>query len=519
MEQKLIHPKARVRDSRLPQPANDHSHRKLAKLPLMNGSAVKSTDDAAISADPPPTVPATTILPSSGNDANVEAKKYFTFNETGNIMISTTASSTDSIQQDVRNVFNEVTVFFAAMTKAITNTSIPGSDPKQYYSVYDYDALERLIGGSGLFIEMTKERIDYSTQSFGANFSKELIESLLGLATGTGALSFATGLISSMGQAGVDLSYSQTSQSGRVGNIVFVCEYMLGIPLVSAIVVSVKTDEVLRAVKIGPCASANMAETRFEMVKEVFLFVSPAFIKQYSGDLDSVIDNTDYNEFVDYLQDLLTGQAFVMEMVDQQNNSAPSILANNAVYTIKGANLGQGGMLTFGLIPDGVNDITQLTNVLQVSSWRMSEVAFKGWASGSYQSSAADDEVCIYSSDLQTLLGTSSGPYTTLTAKITGLKDTSGNNAPINLAIATDYILEGSSFGTSLGTLYLKPSESATPIPLTIATAADWTDTSIKFQVPDGTNPIDNNQFLYVYGPADTKNAIAITVNSYNIAQ
>ena len=50
---------------------------------------------------------------------NVEVKKGFVFNETGNIMMATTDLTSDTIEQSVRDVFAEVSVFFAAMTKAL----------------------------------------------------------------------------------------------------------------------------------------------------------------------------------------------------------------------------------------------------------------------------------------------------------------------------------------------------------------------------------------------------------------
>jgi hypothetical protein len=44
----------------------------------------------------------------SGSDKVTEGCKLFVFNETGNIMVSTTATHSETIEQDVRDVFNEV---------------------------------------------------------------------------------------------------------------------------------------------------------------------------------------------------------------------------------------------------------------------------------------------------------------------------------------------------------------------------------------------------------------------------
>ena len=131
------------------------------------------------------TTQATPLKTPPKNPNNVEAKKYYTFNETGNIMMATTDDTDQEIQQSVRDVFAEVAVFFAAMTRAISTTPNPDDHGKPY-SIYNYSALERVIDGSGLFVHVTEEDVEYKSSSWGAEFSKELIEALLGLATGAG---------------------------------------------------------------------------------------------------------------------------------------------------------------------------------------------------------------------------------------------------------------------------------------------------------------------------------------------
>lgn len=98
-------------------------------------------------------------------------------------MIATTETDSSNMDESSRRVFNEVSVFFAAMTRAITNTPRPGSN--ENYSIYNYEALAKVIGGSGCFIHCTQEDIKYTSSSFGANFSKELLSALLALPTKT----------------------------------------------------------------------------------------------------------------------------------------------------------------------------------------------------------------------------------------------------------------------------------------------------------------------------------------------
>ena len=51
------------------------------------------------------------------NTYNVQGTKEYIFNETGNIMLSSTDITGSTIPDEVRAIFAEVSVFFAAMTK------------------------------------------------------------------------------------------------------------------------------------------------------------------------------------------------------------------------------------------------------------------------------------------------------------------------------------------------------------------------------------------------------------------
>ena len=92
------------------------------------------------------------------DQANVEIQKGFVFNETGNIMMSTTDLTNDTIEQSVKDVFAEVSVFFGAMTKAM--------DQKDK-SLFDYEALDAIISNSGCFVKVTSETVKYNTSSTG----------------------------------------------------------------------------------------------------------------------------------------------------------------------------------------------------------------------------------------------------------------------------------------------------------------------------------------------------------------
>jgi hypothetical protein len=234
---------------------------------------------------------------------NVELTKYYTFNETGNIMLATTVGASAEIQESVRKVFAEVSVFFAAMTKAITSTQNP--ETSKPYSLYNYEALANIIAGSGCFIRVTELDVTHTTSSWGATFSKELIQGLLGLATGAGALSFATAMISAIGNEGLKVGGASSSHGSMVGNIVFVCEYLLGMPSISAIVVYIDAKEQSHVFKAGPCIKTESQSMTFKMHKDTYMFVTPTFIREYAGDLNSISSEAAYGELVNSMREHL----------------------------------------------------------------------------------------------------------------------------------------------------------------------------------------------------------------------
>jgi len=293
-----------------------------------------------------------TIAP---NPMNVQQKKYFVFNETGNIMLASTATGDTPISEAVQQVFAEVAVFFAALTKALSTTPKPKkkpTDPTVYYTLYDYDALRRIIDGSGLFVQVTEEQVSYNTQQFSAEFSKELISAVLGLATGTGEMSFAEAMISSMGSASkIKMGESTSSDKSKVSNIVFVCEYLLGMPIVSAIVVNCDTKQENFKLHAGPCLNVQQSSKSILLNKETYMFVTPAFIKEYAGDLLSVQTSVEYNEMVQYLSEIISGAPEISDIEDtvtKESVASDSSLVPAHKMLITGMNFGPIGQVKFG---------------------------------------------------------------------------------------------------------------------------------------------------------------------------
>jgi hypothetical protein len=295
---------------------------------------------------PPPTIKPTFISGVMQDSSLVEEGKSFVFNQTGNIMVSTTQDPSVPLSGDVMDVFNEVSVFFAAMTKAITNTPNPKNN-NEPYSIFNCDALEKIIDGSGCFVEVTKEEVTYQSHSFGLSFSRDLLIALLGL-PGGGAMTFASSMVASVGQEGLRISSSETEKSSKVGSMIFICEYLMGMPIVTVVYLYTDTETVSRTVRVGPCAKATSTSVTMNINKDVYYFVTPALIKKYAKDLDTLIGNAEYGEFISYLESVLKGGCFVEGIYDGSNKITNSTVTVGKTYIIKGAGFGITGSLTLG---------------------------------------------------------------------------------------------------------------------------------------------------------------------------
>lgn len=171
---------------------------------------------------------------SSGSDYT-PLKKFYAFNETGNVMVCTTHEGADAMNENLRSMFSDMSIFFAAMTKAIsTHVHEDGSSG----SIYSSDSLQKILNQSEFFVEVKQETIKAASKAVGHSMSKELTESLLGRKFDETRLNFSHGLFHSMSN-----QHKSKHNNGGAGTIFFICESILGLPMVSAVVLELDSVE------------------------------------------------------------------------------------------------------------------------------------------------------------------------------------------------------------------------------------------------------------------------------------
>lgn len=172
------------------------------------------------------------IEPKSKKLSYTPLKKYYSFNETGNVMVSTTREGTEVLNEELRKMFLDMSIFFAAMTKAIV-TNGEGNDKSN--SIYNSDAITKILDQSEFFVKVRSENITVSSSEVGDKMTKELTERILGREFEEEKLNFTKGLFQSMIQSKED--------DNDAGSIFFICEYILGLPMVSAVVIQLDACE------------------------------------------------------------------------------------------------------------------------------------------------------------------------------------------------------------------------------------------------------------------------------------
>lgn len=232
--------------------------------------------------------------------------KYYMFNETGNIMLCTSEKNISGFDEDIKNSFIDVTVFFSAMSKAIHTTQNPKTNKP--YSIYNYQAVKSILLSSGMFVEVNVEEGIFRSQKVGESMGKEFLQHVLNRNFGDVHLPFSRAMFNGMRyqqqlakNANIPFG-SNEAMYFRGGSIFFICEILMGIPQTTAVLISIEPDSAKNQEAIEK--GLNEVESMFELgvkqetgedshgitrswifKKRSYLFTPPRFLAQNSGHL------------------------------------------------------------------------------------------------------------------------------------------------------------------------------------------------------------------------------------------
>ncbi|MGQ1786190.1 MULTISPECIES: hypothetical protein [unclassified Saccharicrinis] len=238
---------------------------------------------------------------TSGKNSEIPATKQFVVNATGNLFVATTLNGVDTdhvtISNEAEEAFGQVSLFFAAMTKAMTEAGA---------NLYDYDALDKLVSSSGLFVKVTQSNIRFISSQWGLTIGNQLIQTLFGLSGNLASIGKSLmDMIVGMGEESIKIESESSSKKTRVGTIVFVCEYLLGAVSITPIIISVDAKEAARIMKAGPCLSFENKRYEISIRKAVYLFVPPSFVK-HAVSLNEAMSDPEFNNLVESIKSAIS---------------------------------------------------------------------------------------------------------------------------------------------------------------------------------------------------------------------
>lgn len=198
--------------------------------------------------------------------ADEEKPVQFRLNQTGNIFYATTSPE---LQIETKKLFDSVTVLFAAMTKALSGKN---------KTLFDYEAWGSVIRKSGFFIEVQKYNKYLQIQSGSLTLNTQIIQQLLpGLVTGS-SLEIAKGVLSALNGT---FSASSTTETTKLGHILFICEELFGAPSVT-VRLFFATKKSHTKITQSPCHKSVTQSVEQLQEGDTFLFVSPDTIAEFA---------------------------------------------------------------------------------------------------------------------------------------------------------------------------------------------------------------------------------------------
>lgn len=243
---------------------------------------------------------------TSSKSSEIPATKQFVVNATGNLFIATTLNGGNpentTISDEAEEAFGQVSVFFAAMTKAISEAGV---------SLYDYSAIDTLVSSSGLFVKVTETETEFESNQWGVTIGSQLIQTLFGLSGNLASIGKSLmDMIVGIGKESknIKISADTSNKKTKVGTIIFICEYLLGAVSITPMVISVNAQEAKKIFEAGPCLKTESEKHKIDILKAVYLFVPPSFVKHASS-LNEAMEDPEFNNLVESMKsDIVSNQ-------------------------------------------------------------------------------------------------------------------------------------------------------------------------------------------------------------------
>ncbi|WP_017445399.1 hypothetical protein [Gayadomonas joobiniege] len=264
--------------------------------------------------------------PNPPEDSSVyyPIEKYYVFSETGNIVLCTTEAVNQEFDSDIKDAFTDVSVFFAAMTKALASTI--NSATGKPFSIYNFFAVEKVLCASGMFVEVQSQMDTFNSSGVGESLAQTFIEKALNRKLDRSKLGFGRGMFQGMREQ----QSAQQGQINQTGQLFFVCESLMGLPQTTAILLNIRDKSVtdkpasdrqeieleeeaepadvldlgVRSETQHKFAESGAIERKWQFTKKVYLFVPPKLVAKNSDDFNGIYPSG-YANLIETMKDAL----------------------------------------------------------------------------------------------------------------------------------------------------------------------------------------------------------------------
>lgn len=235
--------------------------------------------------------------PDPGGDT--QAGIDFRLDVTGHVMVAATKDQNGKENQAVQDLFSECSVLLGAVTAALNAKG---------KTLYDYNELRQVLMGCGDFVSLQISDKTFHSSDSSVMLDVAVIAEVMGAFVGIEALeaapsvmNIAKNVVSNVGNK-ITLSKSDQSSSKNIGHLMFICQNLMGAPMVSLSYFYSSYSESMSQITT-PCVSTSSTKVDFAFHQEDFMFVSPAAIAKYSPELTA--DRSAYDKLIASLTALI----------------------------------------------------------------------------------------------------------------------------------------------------------------------------------------------------------------------
>ena len=199
-----------------------------------------------------------------------KATIYRVLNETATILIRSTLLPDQTFPEGIRKEFSKITIFYAAMMNAISNTINPAT--QQFFSIYNYHAIESILMRSGCFIKESDDTLEFKTHKTPERTINLLNYQLFGITFDHKGAQAVNTIFKNISREALRMMAANNPEQYKAGHIIFIVEYIDGIKKVLVKSIYINRNEHKKRLKRALFKSWHLS--MWKIHTESFLYIS-----------------------------------------------------------------------------------------------------------------------------------------------------------------------------------------------------------------------------------------------------